>query len=336
MAAAYILGRNGFDVVVYEKMSKPYSNSTGAISRHLYNYIKGFIPLDLDKAIKGRASKIAVEFGGRHMIAIDGDVEFGYILEPNTFLNIIYKGITQEYPNVTFKFNTFYKDSSEFDYILYGVGASPSPQIGGRDLLHGFQVDISVEEPVEWDMRIIFDWRIAPGGYIWDFTLGCEGDQFFRRVGLAYQSRYRKYLNPLKSLSSILERLYSGYTIVRDLYGGLIIRAKPLKSNVVGRRIYIGDAGHFHDPLTGGGIGLGIVSGILAGLAISEGDIGRFEDMVSNIKRELMRRYWMKKFVYGAPYTLLYILAKLYLWRRDIGGMNFIEPGLDIYRLVNT
>jgi len=105
----------------------------------------------------------------------------------------------------------------------------------------------------------------APGGYLWVFPKG-DG---FANIGIGVSGKYSKEKSAKRYLDEFIEKKYSAATIHTTMCGGVPC-AKPLSRPIADSLMLVGDAAHFVNPLTGGGIAGAMKSGMFAGKIASE------------------------------------------------------------------
>jgi digeranylgeranylglycerophospholipid reductase len=124
--------------------------------------------------------------------------------------------------------------------------------------IQAVQMDVEVDD-FEKDMVELYIGRHAPGFFAWRVP---RGDHV--RVGLACCRGV-----PLELLRNMIER-DGNFTRVKGgkslgILPGKVVVGGPLRRNVVGNAIAIGDAGGFVKPTTGGGVALGGAIAQMAG-----------------------------------------------------------------------
>jgi len=113
---------------------------------------------------------------------------------------------------------------------------------------------------------------IAPGGYAWVFPKGKDT----ANVGLVLSADRAGKISAQTYLDQFVDELFPGASILGEIAGGIPITG-ALKHMVKDGLMVIGDAAHQADPLTAGGINLGIIAADLAvqvGVrALEQGDV---------------------------------------------------------------
>ena len=113
------------------------------------------------------------------------------------------------------------------------------------------------------DMYVGDNW--APGGYLWVFPKG-DGTA---NIGLGIGAKYNKKQSAKKYLDQFIEKKYPHATIHTTMCGGVPC-AKPMSNPISDNIMLVGDAAHFINPITGGGIAAAMKSGMFAGQVASE------------------------------------------------------------------
>jgi len=106
---------------------------------------------------------------------------------------------------------------------------------------------------------------VAPGGYLWVFPKG-EG---FANIGIGVSGKYSKEKSAKQYIDEFMEKFYPSATIHTTMCGGVPC-AKPLKEPISEGLMLVGDAAHFVNPMTGGGIAAAMKSGMFAGRIASD------------------------------------------------------------------
>ena len=105
----------------------------------------------------------------------------------------------------------------------------------------------------------------APGGYLWVFPKG----EKFANIGIGVSGKYSKEKSAKRYLDEFIEKEYPNATIHTTMCGGVPC-AKPIKTPISDGLLLVGDAAHFVNPMTGGGIAPAMKSGMFAGQVASE------------------------------------------------------------------
>ena len=113
------------------------------------------------------------------------------------------------------------------------------------------------------DMYVGDTW--APGGYLWVFPKG-DGTA---NIGLGIGAKYNKKKSAKKYLDEFIDKKYPNATIHTTMCGGVPC-AKPISKPISDNVMLVGDAAHFINPITGGGIAAAMKSGMFAGQVASE------------------------------------------------------------------
>ena len=105
----------------------------------------------------------------------------------------------------------------------------------------------------------------APGGYLWVFPKG-DGTA---NIGLGVGSKFNRKKSAKKYLDEFIENKYPNATIHTTMCGGVPC-SKPMTHPICDNVMLVGDAAHFINPITGGGIAAAMKSGMFAGQVASE------------------------------------------------------------------
>ena len=105
----------------------------------------------------------------------------------------------------------------------------------------------------------------APGGYLWVFPKG-DG---CANIGIGVSGKYSKQKSAKKYLDEFIDKNYPSATIHTTMCGGVPC-SQPMKHPISNNIMLVGDAAHFVNPLTGGGIAGAMKSGMFAGQVAAE------------------------------------------------------------------
>ncbi len=115
---------------------------------------------------------------------------------------------------------------------------------------------------------------IAPGGYIWAFPKGSRT----ANVGIGVKASLGSPGAAYDKLTALIRRYFGNIVITGESAGGVPC-GPPLKEPYTDGLLLVGDAARHCNPLTGGGIFSGMVSGNEAGevaaIAVSKGDVSK-------------------------------------------------------------
>jgi digeranylgeranylglycerophospholipid reductase len=142
---------------------------------------------------------------------------------------------------------------------------------------------------------------MAPGGYLWVFPKGKDT----ANVGIVISADRAAEVSAREYLDRFVEARFPGTSILNVVVGG-IPATGALKKMVTDGLMVIGDAAHQADPLTAGGINLGMYGGAMAmqvGIeALKQGD-------VSAAALQPYEELWRDRF--GKMHAALYKLRKM-------------------------
>lgn len=143
--------------------------------------------------------------------------------------------------------------------------------------------------------------EIAPGGYAWVFPKGDD----LANVGLVAEASYAEGESALVRLDRFVARHFPDASVLGVMMGGIPVTG-GVQQMATGGLLVVGDAAHHADPLTGGGIGLGMMS---ASLAMEVGIEALRKDDVTAGTLRAYERQWRERF--GRSHQALYKARKL-------------------------
>jgi digeranylgeranylglycerophospholipid reductase len=151
----------------------------------------------------------------------------------------------------------------------------------------------------------------APGGYLWVFPKG----ENRANVGLVITADRCNDVRPVTLLDRFVVKKFPNARRVETIAGG-IPATGALKSMVTNGMMVVGDAAHQADPMTAGGICLGMLG---AAMAMEVGIAAVQQDDVSAKRLHAYDKAWQKRFgkMHTALYKLRHILAHLDQSRLD-------------------
>lgn len=162
----------------------------------------------------------------------------------------------------------------------------------------------------------------APGGYVWIFPKGKRE----ANVGLGILGSRFTGKHPIDYLHEFMAWKFPEGKIIETVVGA-VPASGMLKQLSTGGLVLVGDAGRVSDPITGGGIYNGMVSGRIAGNVIADAikandvsakKILRYDREVREaLGRMLDRNYKAKEFVVRTSDDLMNSVAK------SLQGVNF-------------
>jgi digeranylgeranylglycerophospholipid reductase len=148
--------------------------------------------------------------------------------------------------------------------------------------------------------------RMSPGGYVWVFPKGDDT----ANVGLVISADNAAEISAREYLDRFVARLFPQASILGAVAGG-IPATGALKKMVTDGVMAVGDAAHQADPLTAGGINLGMVGGDLAA------QVGLKAHRAGDFSARMLSEYerlWRERF--GRQHAALYQVRKM-LTRMD-------------------
>lgn len=141
---------------------------------------------------------------------------------------------------------------------------------------------------------------LAPGGYIWVFPKGED----IANVGIVITGS-GQHDSPQALLERFVERRYPGASILAVVVGGIPITG-AIKHMVADGLMAVGDAAHQADPLTAGGINLGMVG---ADMAVRVAVEAIYTGDVSAHALRPYEQAWQRQ--YGRMHAALYTIRKV-------------------------
>jgi len=141
----------------------------------------------------------------------------------------------------------------------------------------------------------------APGGYLWVFPKGEDT----ANVGLVFSGDQAPERPAFTLLEEFIARRYPGASVLGVISGGIPITG-AVKNMVADGLVLVGDAAHQADPLTAGGINLGMIG---ADLAMQAGVPAVKAGDVSARQLKSYPDAWRKRF--GAMHAAMYRMRKI-------------------------
>ena len=145
------------------------------------------------------------------------------------------------------------------------------------------------------------DHSLAPGGYLWVFPKSKDRVN----VGLVVSGSEADKCILIENLSRFIQRRFSHRQILKTIAGGIPVTG-ALPTMVSDGLMLVGDAAHQADPMTAGGICLGMVG---ADMAMQVGIPAIWDGDVSKTRLAAYDRAWKRKF--GKMHAALYQLRKI-------------------------
>ncbi len=146
---------------------------------------------------------------------------------------------------------------------------------------------------------------LAPGGYIWVFPKGED----IANVGIVVCAGSGQRPNPQALLERFVERRCPGAGVLAVVAGGIPITG-ALKRMVADGVMVVGDAAHQADPLTAGGINLGMIGADMAVRVAVEAL------RAGDVSARALRPYeqaWQRQYgrMHGALYAIRKVLTRM-------------------------
>lgn len=170
------------------------------------------------------------------------------------------------------------------EYLLTGLKGRIEPQVCEYHLIHA----------------------LAPGGYLWTFPKGADR----ANVGLVMTVNGGQNRRAFDLLDRFVARRYPMATLQTRIAGGIHVTG-ALKKMVAAGLVVVGDAAHQADPLTGGGIVLGMIGADIA-MQVAVQALGQGDATEEAL--EPYQDHWRDRF--GRMHAALYQIRKL-LTRMD-------------------
>ena len=183
-----------------------------------------------------------------------------------------------------------------------------------HDLATGIQYELETRHVDRSRVLIVFDRKVAPGGYAWVIPTGPRS----ARVGLGVR-------RPVKPAEELLEDFIRGeiqdWCVTRRSAHGIPVQGgiKPMYGN---RLLLAGDAAGQVMPITGAGIATGMLSALLAGEVAAEAARG---DPSARVLRRYQDR-WDRSL--GADFSRALRLRKMLETVTRPEAMRFTESSL--------
>jgi digeranylgeranylglycerophospholipid reductase len=146
---------------------------------------------------------------------------------------------------------------------------------------------------------------VAPGGYVWVFPK----DEESANVGIVIGANRAREVSAQTWLERFVERHYPGASILNVVAGGIPITG-AIKQMATDGLMVVGDAAHQADPLTAGGISLGMMGAEMA-MQVAVSAIKR-----GDVSERTLREYenlWKERFgkMHGALLAVRKILTRM-------------------------
>jgi len=283
--AARYAAMSGADVLVLEKdrdVGYPVRCGEAISKRNLVQFIE-----PNDRWIVAKLNKYAfiAPDGGEYVVE-SAEVE-GYILERRIFDYELGKlaseagakiqtrvyvnglilegskvcGVKAEYQGEQFEIKAKIVIAADGVESRVGRWAGIETHIDFRDMESCFQVTATNVDNI--DLSTIYFYlgsNYAPGGYFWVFPKGKN----IANIGLGVSGDVNRKRSALSYLNENMDRLYPKASILTQVAGG--VPSAVTLDRISGEGIMlVGDAARQVNPLTGGGIGSGMIGGRVAG-----------------------------------------------------------------------
>jgi len=287
----------GFDVTVVDqkfKIGEP-QRCAGGVSLYMIEKVGFSVP---ESCIVAKVRRVRIYAPNMDYWDLKGDRDYGYILNRELLEQNMAEEVVGLGGKIVLGHLVSLKDlefwQGQYDYVVGADGPVSVvrqwlnlPKLPSRDIHLGVQKTITMEDYPQDTIELYFGGEVAPRGYAWIFP----GGNGLIRVGLGVP--LSEQINAGELLGRFIERRVYNYKTTNFL-AKQIPTAKMPKSGMYGRVLLVGDALPSTDPLTGGGICQGIVSGKAAGRAIAEGDPALYDDYIGWLRKQNNRRYRLK------------------------------------------
>ena len=192
-------------------------------------------------------------------------------------------------------------------------------QVKLKDMESGIQKTVSGIEVQSNKFEFYLSRKWAPGGYLWVFPKGNRS----ANIGLAISGYYAKEgKSAQKFLDEFLQWKYPECSVLTTVVGGIPVD-KTLKCMVGDGLMLVGDAAHTVNPMTGGGIS----SGMMSGMAAAETAIELLQKKKELTKANLhsYEKKWRKR--RGKKHEKYYRIKEA-IFRFDDDDLNRIADGI--------
>lgn len=166
-----------------------------------------------------------------------------------------------------------------------GRWAGLKTHIDFREMESCFQVTASNVNVSQDALHFYLGSQYAPGGYFWVFPKG----ENISNVGLGISGDNCKIRSTISILNEHLENFYPDASILTQIAGGVpcSVTLEEITGNGI---ILVGDAARQVNPLTGGGIGSGMIGGSIAGRIAGEAILKNDLNHIHTYKNEWHKR----------------------------------------------
>jgi digeranylgeranylglycerophospholipid reductase len=183
----------------------------------------------------------------------------------------------------------------------------------------GIQKTISGIEVQSNKFEFYLSRKWAPGGYLWVFPKGNNS----ANVGLGISGYFAKEgKSAQKFLDEFLQWKYPECSVLTTVVGGIPVD-KTLKCMVADGLMLVGDAAHTVNPMTGGGISSGMMSGMAAAETAIELSHSKKEPTRANLNS--YEKKWTK--LRGKKHEKYYRIKEA-IFRFDDDDLNRIADGI--------
>jgi geranylgeranyl reductase family protein len=263
---AYFLSREGFDVLLLDKMKFPrVKPCAGAIQISLSK----FFHFSLEQLAEDKATGISFIKDSRHF-SFDLGKPMSYIVDRKNFDNfLLEKAVScgaefiEECKVLKFEDKTVYCNSGKFSgRILVGADGVSSVvrRFGEYRRIKKVIKTISADIPFVYKKKLTFDLSYTKGGYAWIFPKGDKVNVGWGASAGSFKEREAQFFRILDGY---------GFPMPLNIYKWVYPVFTNPESLTWKNTLLIGDAASLVNPATGGGIYNAIQSAYFASKAIS-------------------------------------------------------------------
>ncbi|MEE8478949.1 MAG: NAD(P)/FAD-dependent oxidoreductase [Candidatus Neomarinimicrobiota bacterium] len=276
---ARIVASNGISVLLLERKSRigiPVRCGEGVIENGLRLFHEPraeWISATVDKLcfVAPQGISTTIKFQEKGLILnrniFDNDLavlasDEGATVMTNVFVNgLLYEndkviGVKGTYNSEPFEIKSKLVIGADGVESRIGKMAGINTKLNLNEIIAGYQKTIS---GIKFDQNVCYFYvsnKLAPGGYLWVFPKGKDSANI--GIGITRKSAINGE-SAKKRLNKFLDSKYPNHKLVKITVGGIPL-SKPIKQMVTDGVMLIGDAARTVNPLSGGGIILGMKS----------------------------------------------------------------------------
>ena len=228
-------------------------------------------------------------------------------------------GVKGNYLNTPFEIQAKFVIGADGVESRVGRWGGLQTQVKLKDMESGIQKTVSGIEVQSNKFEFYLSRKWAPGGYLWVFPKGNKS----ANIGLAISGYYAKEgKSAQKFLDEFLQWKYPECSVLTTVVGGIPVD-KTLKCMVADGLMLVGDAAHTVNPMTGGGISSGMMSGMAAAETAIELLHNKKEPTRANLNS--YEKKWTK--LRGKKHEKYYRIKEA-IFRFDDDDLNRIADGI--------